>query len=513
MNGRELVLFENQPPDRPPGPREWAAVGFRWRTRMAVVFAITLLVAGVAAFTGWEYESEMKILVQRERIDPVVTVGQTRAEVRADLNEEELNAEIELIRSDDVIRNVVLGLGLQKKTREPMWFRLWRPENSGSEEIRTAKAVRALDKAMDVSLPKKSGVITVRYRSGDPKLAAAVLTAVSRFYLEKHTQVRRPPGQFEFFEQQTELYRRQLAEAESRLASFARSGGTMSGQMELDNALKKLADLRLVYHQTTTAIDETDKRIATLQAQMDSTPARMTTAVRTADNPHLIMQLKTTLLNLELKRTELLKKFNPTYREVQEVDLQIAETRAAIAAAENSPPRDVTTDRDPTYEWLKAELAKARTEMAGLKARASSLQRTISESWAEAQKLNENSLRQQDLAREAKALEESYRLYMSKREEARISDDLDRKRILNVSIVQAPTFPVLPRRSPWVVALGGIVAAFVLSAGTALVSEYLDDSLRTPQAVEGSLNLPVLAVFVPETRLLERGSTDATGHE
>jgi capsular polysaccharide biosynthesis protein len=102
---------------------------------------------------------------------------------------------------------------------------------------------------------------------------------------------------------------------------------------------------------------------------------------------------------------------------------------------------------------------------------------------------------------------------MSKREEARISDDLDRRRILNVSVVQAPTLPVLPRRSPLVVALGGILAAFALSIGTALVSEYLDDSLRTPQAIQGSLNLPVLAVFVPETRLLGRGSTDVTSHE
>ncbi len=66
--------------------------------------------------------------------------------------------------------------------------------------------------------------------------------------------------------------------------------------------------------------------------QLQSIKPRMTTVVRNSDNPQLLEQLKSTLLNLELKRTELLTKYEPTYPLVQEVDQQIADAKRAISA-------------------------------------------------------------------------------------------------------------------------------------------------------------------------------------
>jgi len=43
-------------------------------------------------------------------------------------------------------------------------------------------------------------------------------------------------------------------------------------------------------------------------------PARTTTQVRVADNPELMKALKSSLLDLELKRTGLLTKFEPGHR-------------------------------------------------------------------------------------------------------------------------------------------------------------------------------------------------------
>jgi uncharacterized protein involved in exopolysaccharide biosynthesis len=257
--------------------------------------------------------------------------------------------------------------------------------------------------------------------------------------------------------------------------------------------------------QTETSIRETEMRIGTLLKEMEATSPRMTTAVRTADNPQLEMELKGKLLELELKRTELLQKFQPSYREVQQLDQQIEAARAAIAAAEASPPRDETTDRDPTYDWIRSELAKARTELSSLEAKSASLRRAITQTEEEARGLNVSNLRQIDLAREAKALEASYQLYLQKREEARISDALDRNKILNVMVAQAPTIPVLPRRSPWVVVAGGMLAAVFFGMITAFVSERLDGSFRNSEEVQWYLDVPVLALLpAGETTALAR---------
>ena len=87
------------------------------------------------------------------------------------------------------------------------------------------------------------------------------------------------------------------------------------------------------------------------------------TQLRTADNPGLLEQMKSTLLQLELKRTEMLSKFEPTYQPVQDLEKQIGETRAAIAAERNAPTRDETTDQNSIYEWVKSELARARDRL------------------------------------------------------------------------------------------------------------------------------------------------------
>ena len=57
------------------------------------------------------------------------------------------------------------------------------------------------------------------------------------------------------------------------------------------------------------------------------------------------------------------------------------------------------------------------------------------------------SVDQQDLILAAKAEEDDSLLYLHKREEARIGDALDQRRILNVAIVEPPVAPALPVHS------------------------------------------------------------------
>src|SRR5437660_11364918 len=110
-------------------------------------------------------------------------------------------------------------------------------------------------------------------------------------------------------------------------------------------------------------------------------------------------RLKSTLLDLQLKRSGLLTKFEPSYRPVQEVEQQIAQTKDAIAAAEKAPLRDETTDTDPTYEALRAELAKASTDLAALKARETAKAGMVRLYRAESERLDQQEVLQQDLLR------------------------------------------------------------------------------------------------------------------
>jgi uncharacterized protein involved in exopolysaccharide biosynthesis len=199
--------------------------------------------------------------------------------------------------------------------------------------------------------------------------------------------------------------------------------------------------------------------------------------------------------DLELKRTDLLTKFDPSYRLVQEVETQIAQTREAIDAAQKAPLRDETKDLDPTYEALRAELAKSKTDLAALEARAAGTTRLVGAYRAESQQLDQKEARQQGLLRAAKANEEDYLLYLHKQEEARISDALDRQRISNVVVAEAATVPFKPQaRGLLIVAFGGLFAC-LLSVMLAFTVDYWDPSFRTPEEVQSFLGSPVLAAF------------------
>jgi len=276
--------------------------------------------------------------------------------------------------------------------------------------------------------------------------------------------------------------------------------------------LQKLSDFKAALEQTRSAIAETDQRIHSLEQQATLTPPRQTTALRKTDNPELQQTLKATLLNLELKRSDLLAKYEPTYRPVVEVEKQIAETRAAIAAAEAAPIRDETTDVNPAQQWILGELEKAKADLRTLKARAAAMTEIVRNYKEDARLLDEHSLLQQDLLRAQKVNEQNYLLYVQKREEARISDALDARHILNVSIAQPPTLPLLPKHSPLLYAVAGVFLASTVSVGLVAAVERLDNSFRTPDEVEGYLQIQVLGA-VPATTMPATSRNSSNGSQ
>ena len=487
--------------------RDLVGIGFRHKRVLTLCFCGILLGAALAAFLlPAEYESSTKILVERERMDPVVSPGQSSPMMfRGEVTEEELNSEVELLQSEDVLRQVVLTCGLHH--RKSLLAAIFGP---GSEEKRIAKAVNRLKSDLQVGLIKKSNLIEVAYASPDSQLSAAVLRALDEAYLQENLAVHRPRGEFEFFDEETKRYRSNLAQAETQLKQFAEQEGGVAPQIARDMTLQKLSEFSASLQQTLTEIASTEKRIHQLEKEAGSTPARLTTQVRKADDAQVLQQLKGTLLNLELKRTELLTKYQPNYPLVQEVEKQITDTRAAIAASEAKPFQEETTDRNPTYAWIYDEMAKARAEYSSLQARAASLQAVVAMYQTKTRDLEKKGIVQQDLLRQAKTDEENYLLYQRKREEARMTDALDRTKILNVAIAEKPAVPLLAKNSPWSALLVGLFLSLTATAGLAFMLEFMDSSFRTPADVLDELDIPVLA-SVPR-KANDLGSSNGNGN-
>jgi uncharacterized protein involved in exopolysaccharide biosynthesis len=263
--------------------------------------------------------------------------------------------------------------------------------------------------------------------------------------------------------------------------------------LQRDAILQKLTELQASSGQTAIKIQEDTRRARELQAKLDTSPARMTTQVRISDNPQLLEKLKSRLLDLQLKRTELLTKFQPSYRLVQEVDEQIAEARQAITTEELTPLRDETTDQDPAHEWTRAELLKTQVDLGSLHSRAQAINSVLAASQQIAQRLGDRAIEQDALLRNLKTAEQKYLLYANKREEARIGDAMDSGGILDVTIAAWPTVPALPAHSMSFFLFVGLFVAGASASGIALFADYTSPAFRTPEEVTAYLAVPVLA--------------------
>ncbi|MFZ0769881.1 MAG: Wzz/FepE/Etk N-terminal domain-containing protein [Candidatus Sulfotelmatobacter sp.] len=489
--------------------RDLLAIGFRHKRAFLLCFVGILLgtLAAVLLLPA-TYESTAQIVVKRERVDPVVTAEKNDpTQVVGEVTEEELNSEAQLVLSEDVLRKAVIDSGLDK--RKTLLSSLF----AESDDQKIAKAVDKMKGTLRVEPLKKTNVVQITYSAHDAKLAAKVLNNVISAYVEKHVAVNRPPGQLKFFEEETDRYKHDLDQAEEQLKKFSQEQSGVAPQISRDMTLQKLNDFSAALEQTRAEMSATEQKILELQKQAGITPDRLTTQMRETDNGAVLQQLKTALLTLELKRTELLTKFQPGYRLVLEVDKQIADTHTAITAEESKPLKEQTTDRNPTYAWINEELAKAKSDYSALQARATATQAIVGVYQGRAHQLEVNGFVQQDLLRTAKANEDNYLLYLHKREEARIADALDQTRILNIGMVQQPTVPLSPTRSPVMFGLVGVLMAGMVSAGLVFTKEYLDSSFRTPSEVLSELNIPVLAaVPLSANRKMDRAGGAGKGN-
>ena len=499
-------------PDQPPRTpdfvtlRELTQPIVRYRSVAFLTFLCLFgSVLGVVALMKPEYEASMKVLVKRERMDPVMTASPAeQSRDRVEVTEDELNSEVELLKSRDLLQRVALEVGLVKPPGDASLVEASSatPQSLPSVPgVVLSRAVNALQQGLQVEAIRKSTLIQLRYRSIDPEQAASVLSNLARFYVEKHLALQRPLGAYEFFHDQTRTFSDKLGEAEAQLAAFGRSRQVVAPVSERDSTLTALAEFEASLLRTRTQMAEVEQRMSTLARQIDDTPTRQTTQMHTATDVERIRDLKSKIFDMERKQADMLRFFNPQYPPVLQLADQLAQARTALAETERTPVSSLTSDQNPTHQWLRDEAARARTERDGLMARVQALTRSVDEYRAKAVRLDEVRAQQDGLLRAVKTARDNFELYQRKQEEARISDALDRTRVADVVVAEEPVVPTLPSNSRRLaLAFLGFVLSGAGGIAAAVVCHYANPYFRAGDEVQAFLGVPVLATLPAEAR-------------
>ncbi|HYX27652.1 MAG TPA: Wzz/FepE/Etk N-terminal domain-containing protein [Pyrinomonadaceae bacterium] len=479
-----------------------------FRRRGLVLFVFLTVIAGTILVTLMlpnRYESRMKILVKNQRVDvaitPEATTGMNAPTVENEVSENQINSEIELLSSKDLLTQIVNETGLANQ--ETGIF------GGASEAQRVELAVNRLMKDLTMTPVRKANIITVSYTSNSPQLAASVLKKLGDLYLEKHLKLNHPTGASDFFKDKADAYESQLKESEQRLTDFQQQNNLVVLSQQKELTLQKTAEAKTKMLDADAAYNEATNRIARVEQQLAAMPKRVVTQSRQLPNQYSAERLNTMMVELQNRRTQLLTKYLPDDRLVREVDAQIRTVQDALNRAEQKTSVEEATDLNPLRQTLETDLSRARLDQAGAKARRDTLAAQLQQYDASLKKLEGDTAKHDDLEREKKEAEDNYQLYAKKREEARIADELDRQKITNVSIAEAATVPQLPSspNRPVNLLLGIFLATF-LSLGSIFSAEMLSDAVYTPRQLEGLTGATVLAT-VPEKsrRILLRDMT------
>lgn len=487
------------------------------RRKMILLIAVTVVV--VAMVLGirapYVYQVTATLLVNEARAEMPIAPAASQPLIINQVSEQDLNSEIEVLKSRRLIEDVLNSLGVDE-TSEPESDRKFSILGSIRELLGAKRLsyfngrVVHLQKTIRIETVRRSNVIKISYESEDPEWATQVVGSLTDQYLEQRADRYQSPQAVVFFEQQKLDAHARLVENENALERYVDessitvvegSDGTDSLAAQKAMVMQRLAGLERNLNNTEVQFESQRRRAARLQEMLQSEPERLESSDR-MNQDAASEEIERALAALRLERDALLQDFKPDSRHVRDIDTQIkmAEDRLEQTRRESGV---AGTETNPLYLQIKADLLRAEAELEGTRAGLSSLRTQVAKSRRELDVLNAKTFDLESLQRDARAAESDYLLYRRKHEEARISAAMDQEKFINVTVAQPAQLPLKPKPRGLMMRLIMAVLVGILGAvGFAFGLEmYLDRSFTTGEDVERQLGIPHIA-SIPEGEMV-----------
>ncbi|MGB0866739.1 MAG: XrtA system polysaccharide chain length determinant [Granulosicoccaceae bacterium] len=447
--------------------------------RGTMVLAFMLIALAILA-SGWvykaKYESTVTILADSSNIIKPLLEGTAEATEVTD------RAEIarEVIFSRDIVDHVIRSNNLAQGITDP----------ASVERVR----LELYKNTVVADLPGNNFLIA--YKNTDPLLAYNVTKQFGDLFLERSIkeQSRESNEAFDFIQNQVQVYREKLAGSEERLRDFrSRSGlGIVSNSQNID---QEIIELRRSIEKTELDLREAQAQEASLKNQLSGESASVVNVYRANKFQEQIGQLLNEIERLRLDYTD-------TYPDIVRLKQQIADLREMEERERSRPNGSLSqlarerASASPVYQQLKGQLAKATIAVETLRVRLNQKRSMLRKETDRASSNNNFGAQLADLKRDYQVNQEIYQDMLRRREQARVSMNLDEQQQgLSFRIQEPAVVPTIPKGLRFLHFLaGGLVLAVLLPLGLLFAYLNVDPKLRLPSTMQDSLGLPVLAV-------------------
>jgi uncharacterized protein involved in exopolysaccharide biosynthesis len=351
------------------------------------------------------YESSSLILVQDNRaqllVSPAVQDNSSnRPTVVANpVTEQDLNSERELLTSLYLINQAVEGLPPPARYSKAIAaaVRVFRSlVDLPAQGYRAFHGTPSVDEqelwALDLarhlssSVIRRSNIVEVDFRWRDPKECQRFLSKLVSQYLEYHSGLSHDPQTEQFFQSQAALLSGRLQASEEKLRAFEVQTGVKDPQEQKQALINQIAGLETDYSKTTAQLAASTQEASNLETQLSQTSDRVPKETKVVQNMAL-EQMKPQALQLEAERAELLARYQPDSRRIQEIDAKLDAPRRILSRENGLQVQEKSTDINPVWVTADSNLVQAKATTASLKASQTALHDQIQNTREELTKL------------------------------------------------------------------------------------------------------------------------------
>jgi len=408
----------------------------------------------------------------------------------------------EIMKSRFILEKVVSELKMDQRTPPPptllnKWkdkiyqmLSVSRPVPNATEE-----AIDYLKKSIRVHLPRGTNIVTITVASNSPKRSALFANTLAVQYIQyandllfKNTQ-----SGYSFIEEQVEYTRQRLVESEKALIEFKEREKVISIDEENSIILKKMAASEEKYQEIQLQIANLGRQVHQIKLNDKMAKNERIHTQESYMNPEdRALNNKLNLLKYELVEA----KVNLTE---EHPDLKALRSKIALIEKrlENSQSSSYNQTFNPTLQKLNLEIIKLNETRDNLSKQKKELLK-----------------RREDLTKKQFAFEKLTREFQNDRQTFQmLKAKLDKVGILKANEMKTGSIKIIDRASPppysnkkkkiILLAMATIIA-IIFSIGMAFAAEYLNDSLKTPDAAEQYLHLPVLGTIPTITRKIRK---------
>jgi capsular exopolysaccharide synthesis family protein len=509
---------------------------FSLRKYWLLIVGVTMLSTALVAVYMFRqpniYQASARVQVDLENPGPTLGTNKAGTFVVNPVNDPAyFNTQLQILTSPRLLRRVVKDLDLEhdpdfrlsqstpSASRWQKWFGGSAPAttavvdqsaSTGDDELdasredlaeatRLAPYVAALKvglKAEPVKevrlMIKETRLIDLSYDYPHPQLATKIVNKIAETFvlsnLERKTISNQSTG--EILQQRITDLKSQIKEQENQLLNYAKNHQILSLDAAQNTVVERLTNLNRQLLEA-----ENERKVAEAAYQAALAPgAADALASGDARAPN---DIEARLSQLVQRRSQLMVDFTPAWPEVKEIDNQIAALETQLKQTRNRASSVVVTNRSTQYRQTMA--------------RERALRSAFNQQRAETLEQNEAAVNYRILQQEI----ETNRLLLegmlqrSKENEAALASMRNNIHVSDYAVI--PSAPVAPKRFLFIVV--ALALSLLLGVGIAVFLGYLDDSFRSTDDLERTLNLRALAA-IPATngnRLLSATSIGRNG--